>query len=85
MEWGALFVGIAAIVTAAGGCALVIREFRKRDRREMQRVLDESSFQLAKLQGECMEVRVRAFKLAGMLADMGVVVPEHLVEPEPLP
>lgn len=57
---------------------LVIAEFRRRDRREMQRLVDESQRALTKLQAECMEVRVHAFKLAAKLADFGVVIP-----PEP--
>ena len=82
MDWGAIFVGIGAIVTAAGGCMLVIAEFRRRDRREMQRLVDESHHALNALQAECMEVRVHAFKLAARLADFGVIMPPEPGMPE---
>jgi len=80
VEWGAIFLGIGAIVTAAGGCALVVREFRKRDRLEMQRLVDSSALALAQLQTDCMAVRLHAFKLAALLADHGIIAP-----PEPVP
>ena len=41
MDLAAIFTGVAAILTAAGGVVLVVREFRRRDRRDSQRDIDE--------------------------------------------
>ena len=41
MDVAAIFTGVAAILTAAGGMLLVIREFRRRDRAACQEDLDQ--------------------------------------------
>jgi hypothetical protein len=74
----AIFTGIAAIVTAAGGIVIVVREFRRRDRRAAQRELDDVIKQLELLQHDYIELRKFMLQISELLI-------EHGIEPPPLP
>jgi hypothetical protein len=71
----AILAGIGAIVTAAGGVILVVREFRRRDRKASLRALDQLSDEVHALEADFLSYRRWAYDLATMLTDMGVHVP----------
>lgn len=76
MSWQTLFTGIGAILTAAGGCALVIREFRRRDRRALKREVDDLAMDVSELRAEIVMCRRYAYLLAERLAQHGIELPE---------
>jgi len=71
----AVLLGIGAIISAAGGCALVIREFRRRDRRGMQRLLDDTSDELVVTHQRLVGYRRWGFNLSERLAAHGETAP----------
>jgi len=71
-----LLTGIGALLTGAGGCVLVIREFRRRDRRALKRELDELGVDVAELRHATVICRRYAYLLAEKLADHGIDIPE---------
>lgn len=75
MDWGAVFAGIGAIITAAGGCILVISEFRRRDRRALRNERDELSRDVSALRNDLVICRRYSFELAEYLTDLGHDVP----------
>jgi len=75
VDWGAVIAGIGAIVTAAGGCALVISEYRRRDRRALKAERDALSSDLAQLRNDLVICRRYSFVLAEELAGLGHDVP----------
>jgi hypothetical protein len=81
VDWEVVLAGIGAILTAAGGCLLVIREFRRRDRLALKRELDELSIDVSELRSDMVICRRYAFLLGEILAEHGIDVPE----PPPLP
>lgn len=81
MDWETLIAGIGAILTAAGGCVLVIREFRRRDRVALKQELNDLSVDVTELRADMVICRRYAFLLGELLADNGIEVPE----PPPLP
>lgn len=75
MTWEAFFAAIGAIVSGAFGCALVIREFRRRDRSALSAERAELEADLSHVRKDLLNCRAYAFHLAAMLADRGVEVP----------
>ncbi len=76
MDWTTLFTGIAAILTGAGGCILVIREITRRDRAAMRIEVTELSNDVSNLRHDLVACRRYAFDLAEHLADHGIEPPE---------
>ena len=75
MDIATLLTGIGAILTAAGGCALVIREFRRRDRKALTEEVDALSVDVHELRSSVVICRRYAFLLAEKLADHGIDIP----------
>ena len=71
-----MIAGIGAILTAAGGCLLVIREFRRRDRIALKKELDDLSVDVAELRSDIVICRRYAYLLRERLADHGIEPPE---------
>ena len=72
MDWAAIATGIGAILTAAGGVTLVVREFRRRDRRAYRQEVDDLSDQLHLCRADFTTFRTWAFELRQRAADAGV-------------
>ena len=72
----AIFTGVAAIITAAGGIVLVIHEFRRRDRRAMQQELDDLNSELVRLQHDYLELRKFMLQISELLVAHGIDAPE---------
>ena len=83
MDLAAIFTGIAAILTAAGGVILVVREFRRRDRRDCQRDIDELTEDLHLLRQDYTDFRRWAFLMHQRAIDAGAEV-ENPPPPRPL-
>lgn len=82
MEPAAIFTGIAAVLTAAGGMLLVVREFRRRDRRACQEDVDQLSEDLHLLRQDFSHLRRWAFIVRQQAIDAGVDATDP---PEPRP
>jgi hypothetical protein len=76
VDWTAILTGIGAVLTAAGGCTLVIREFRRRDRLALKRELDDLSTDVSELRVDVVALRRYAFFLAQELAALGYEPPQ---------
>lgn len=76
MSIDAILTGIAAILTAAGGIALVIREYRRHDRRIMQRELDDINEELNVLQHDYLELRKFMLQISQLMIEHGIEPPE---------
>ena len=74
MDWDTILLGSTAIGAQIGGCALVVRELRRRDRKEMQRTIDERDTEIAQAHRDYIDCRQYAFSLATQLADHGLDV-----------
>jgi hypothetical protein len=77
VDWQTVLTGIGAMLTAAGGCALVIREFRRRDRRALKREVDDLAFDVSELRADIVICRRYAYLLAERLAEHGIELPEQ--------
>lgn len=75
MNWQALVAGIGAILTGAGGCIILIREFRRRDRRALTRELDELGRDVQELRANLVVCRRYTFHLVEKLAEHGMGIP----------
>lgn len=82
MDYAAIFTGIAAILTGAGGVMLVVREFRRRDRRGYQYEIDELNEELHLLREDFTAFRRWAFTMHQRAADAGADVSDP---PTPIP
>jgi low affinity Fe/Cu permease len=80
VDAGTIIIGSTAISAQIGGCVLVIREFRRRDRKDMQRTIDDQVTEIGQAHRDYIECRRYAFDLATQLADHGIDV-----EPPPKP
>ena len=67
----AIFTGIAAVITAAAGMALVIREFHNREHNAARSEIDELTADLYRLDQAYIELRHYCFGLRQLLADHG--------------
>ena len=76
VDWTTLFTGVAAILTGAGGCILVIREVTRRDRKAMRTELSELSTDVTLLRRDLVECRRHGFELSELLARHGIDPPE---------
>lgn len=74
MDAAAILTGIAAILTAAGGVTLAVREFRRRDRRGYQREIDELTVELHLLREDFTDFRRWAFMMHSKAVDAGADV-----------
>ena len=75
MTLEAILAGIGAIIAAALGVVLVVREFRRRDRRESFAEIAQLSAELHTLRADMMAYRQWGYDLAVKLTDMGIPVP----------
>jgi len=71
-----ILAGCAAILTAAGGLALVVREFRRRDRRAAAKALDDVLEQLARLEHDYIELRKFMLQVSELLLAHGINPPD---------
>lgn len=71
MDLSTVLYGIGAILSAAGGTALVIREFRRRDHRASNREIDMLSKDLHSCRAEEMRCRRQVYELRRRLVDLG--------------
>ena len=78
MDWQTLATGLGAVLTGAGGCVIVIREVRRRDRRALKREVDALSTDVTSLRADLIACRRYAFTLAERLTRAG-----HVVEAPP--
>lgn len=76
MSTEAVFTGIAAVVVAAGGIALVVREFRNREHKAARAEIDQLTADLYRIDQAYIEERHYAFLLRQMVADLGGDVPD---------
>ena len=76
MSLEAIFTGIAAILTAAGGVVLVVREFRRRERRSMQGQINDLNRELESLQHDYLELRKFMMQISELLVSHGIEPPE---------
>jgi hypothetical protein len=67
-----IFAGIGAILTAAGGCALVIREFRRRDHRSAVRTIADLNADITALRHDVITCRRYAYLLAEQMTELGI-------------
>jgi hypothetical protein len=80
VDLAAILTGIGAIITAAGGTVLVIREFRRRDRVETTKEIDALSHDLHVTRQNLIASQRYAHRLQDQLAVLGVEFPDP---PEP--
>jgi len=74
VDIAAILTGIVAILTGAGGVLLVVREFRRRDRRECQRDIDELTQDLHLIREDFADFRRWAFTMHAKALDVGADV-----------
>lgn len=79
MDVTTIFAGIGAILTGAGGVALVVREFRRRDRRAANRQIDDLTAEVTALRHDVITCRRYAYNLAEQMVELG-----HEVPPRPM-
>ena len=72
MDWQTLAAGIGAVLTAAGGCTIVIREITRRDRSAVRREMNELSEDVTVLRADLVACRRYAYELAEALARHGI-------------
>jgi hypothetical protein len=82
VDLAAIFTGMAAILTAAGGMILVIREFRRRDRNACQEDLDQLGEDLHLLRQDYAHFQRWAYLLRQQALEAGVDTSDP---PEPRP
>jgi hypothetical protein len=75
VDWSTIATSIGAILTGAGGCALVIREFRRRDRIALKREADALADDVLDLRANLIVCRRYAYHLVQHMADHGIEIP----------
>ena len=81
MDPAAIFAGIGAVIAAAAGMTLVIREFRRREHNAARREIDAMATDFYRLDEAYIRLRLHCFRLRQRLADLGV---ESEQAPEPV-
>jgi len=76
MSLEAILTGIAAILTAAGAVVIIVREFRRRERRVMQGQIHDLERELEKLQHDYLELRKFMMQISELLVANGIEPPE---------
>lgn len=76
MDATTILAGIGAILTAAGGIFILIHEFRRRERRQMQKQIDDMADELNSLQHDYLELRKFMLQISTLLVDNGILPPE---------
>lgn len=76
MTLDVILAGIGAIVTAAGGVILVIRELRRRDRVASVRQIDDLTNDLNATRQEALVCERWAFQVSEMMIGQGITPPE---------
>jgi hypothetical protein len=76
VDWQTFVLGLGTFASAAGGCVLVVHEFRRRDRRALNDEVAAMSGDLAELRHDLVACRRYAFDLANRLTDNGLHAPE---------
>ncbi|HKV67674.1 MAG TPA: hypothetical protein VJN72_06260 [Gaiellales bacterium] len=72
----AIFSGLGAIVTAAGGVALVLRELRRRDRVALAEEIKELNLEVHELRASFQDFRRFAYQLRMQMVDAGLDPPD---------
>lgn len=75
MTLEAILAGIGAIVAAALGVVLLVREFRRRDRRASIAEIRQMSGDLHALRADMIAYRRWGYDLAVMLTERGIPIP----------
>lgn len=78
MSWEAIFTGIGAILAGATGVALVVHEFRRRDRSAYNKEVEELSRSLHQCRKDFLAYRRWVYLLGEKAVEAGVEI-------EPLP
>jgi hypothetical protein len=76
MSLEAILTGIAAILTAAGAIVIIVKEFRRRERRAMQGQIDDLEHELELLQHDYLELRKFMMQISELLIANGIESPE---------
>lgn len=76
MDLAAVFTGIGAILTAAGGTALVVREFRRRERKECDKEIEELSTELHAVRQRVIRLEQWAYRVQRQASHVGIVIEE---------
>jgi predicted small secreted protein len=76
----ALFAGIGAVIAAAMGVTLILREFHRREHNAARKEVDEMVVDFYRLDNSYIDLRLHCFRLRQRLADLGE---ESLPGPEP--
>ena len=76
MSLESILLGIAGIVTATGGIAIAVKEFRRRERRAMQEQINDLNAELELLQHDYLELRKFILQISQLLIDNGIQPPE---------
>lgn len=80
MDPAAIVAGIGAVIAAAAGLLLVVREFRRREHNAARREVDAMAGDFYQLDQSYIALRLHCFRLRQQLADLGVETPPA---PEP--
>lgn len=71
-----LLTGLGAIITAAAGIVLLVREFRRRDRIAAARQIDDMAGELTITRQDLLAYEQWAFITSGLLISNGIVAPK---------
>ena len=85
MDFGAFFAAIGAVVAAGAGVTIIVRELRRRDRRQSAKEIGELEEEIHRLRAAVIALRHYAFQLGELLADRGVDPPPPPYEPHAQP
>jgi len=72
----AILGGVGALIASIGGIYITIHEVRRRERRVTRREIDDLTNEVESLRHLLLEQRQYIYKIAMMLADHGIDVPQ---------